>query len=132
MKAKDYLDKYGARMHDAVYKSLPTIRITEDEKVSVLDTEQATDEACFTLFKDFVAEMADMIKARHAKRLEALIAILRELNRKWNTFIDLYQKAFSETCPMARDGFWYTVLHQMPALDAYCKANNITTKPRKE
>lgn len=105
MKAADYLEKYGAAMSNIT-------KITQDDAVS-------------KLFIEMSGEVATILKDRKVVKSGGVIAVLKEVNDKWNAIISLYEKKWRLPAPIARNGFskvWMSKLqgHLMPEL-AYAK-----------
>ena len=68
MKAKDYYDRYKESIHR-----------------EALDGYTAT-----AMFIDFCKEVKDIIAQRHANTDRAAIAVIKEVNQKWNKLANLF------------------------------------------
>jgi len=64
-------------------------------------------QATTNLLNILIGEIANMIKARHANSEGAIVAILRELNQKWNALCRLDEKG-----RFKKDGFIKYVRHR--------------------
>jgi hypothetical protein len=84
MKAKEYLAKF-------------------EKDITEVDDRQATT----NLINMFIGEIKDLIVMRHASSEEAMVSILRELNRKWNALSRLDKKR-----RFKKDGFIKFVKHK--------------------
>lgn len=95
MKAKEYFEKY-----DRV--------IIEDQMAgSIVSTQK--------LLLELSNEAESICKKRHAKRGLAVVAVLKELNQKWNAICILYEKKYGVS-PLNKDAFKTFWKLQMPEL----------------
>lgn len=69
-------------------------------------------------------EAKDMIKQRKIKRGDALRAVIRELNDKWNAIAGLFEKK-QGVSPIRRNAFWNEWLKQIPELDPNYNSNQV-------
>lgn len=103
MKAIDYFSEYG----EAVFKES-----FDENKHDELSK----------LYLAFVREMKQIIDTRSVKTNKAVIAVMKEMNQKWNALYALYEKKYGEgMSPIRRDGFWNSMRHEIPEVDKYEK-----------
>lgn len=97
MKAKDYFEKYKEPLHQAADK-------------------KARSNIAAEIFIDMSAEGSRLGKTRHIQREEALTAIIKEMNDKWNALVRLVEKEFGVGV-LVRDTFrkvWAEQLKEAP------------------
>lgn len=70
-------------------------------------------------------EAKDIIKQRKVRRNDAVRAVVRELNDKWNAIVGLFEKKQGKS-PIRRNAFWDAWVHQMPELDPNYNPNRVT------
>lgn len=99
MKAVDYFNKYESRM------------IKNDD-----DGLKAIGE----LLYEMVMEAKTLIDARNVKTTSGSVAVLKELNNKWNAICNLFEKKYGVS-PIIRDGYQKYWLKEMPELMLYIK-----------
>lgn len=103
MKAIDYFNEYG----EAVLRE----SINGDGNAEISK-----------LYLAFVREMKQIIYTRNVKTNKAVIAVMKELNQKWNALYALYEKKYGNgMSPIRRDGFWNSMRYKIPAIDKYEK-----------
>ena len=95
MKAREYFDKYIDRI------------------IAEAGTEKEQSGALYELLKDFMTEVKEITKARHAQTDRAAMAILRELNQKWNALCNICVKVKGYSV-LNRDGFKAYVTKEIP------------------
>ena len=93
MKAKEYFEKYGARLVSSAN----------------------TDKTAVALLRDLCGEVQSIGEQRKIKRIEAVISIVKETNDKWNAVGNLCEKHYGVN-PLAEDGFKTFILNSMPEL----------------
>ena len=71
MKAKDYFDKYG----DAIHR----------------EAMEGNTETGLAMFVEFCKEVKDITAQRHVKTDRAAIAVLKEVNQKWNKLARMFE-----------------------------------------
>ena len=97
MKAKDYFEKYREPLYQAADKEARGKIVTE-------------------IFIEMSAEGSQLGKTRNIQRQEALIAIIEEMNGKWNALVRLVEKEFGAGV-LVRDMFrkvWAEQLKEAP------------------
>lgn len=72
----------------------------------------------------------DIPKNRHGKNIlmkrdDALRAVIRELNDKWNAIAGLFEKKQGAS-PIRRNAFWDEWVKQIPELDPNYNSNRVT------
>ena len=87
MKAKEYFEKYD-----------------EDIWQEAHDPQVKTDGPMAKMFIDFSSEIKDIIKQRNIKSDRAVLALIEELNQKWNAVVRLFEKKYGVS-PIKKDGF---------------------------
>lgn len=100
MKAKEYYARFGK----AVY----------DEAVS---PEQKT-EALSELFTAFIGELKTLLTDRKVKTDKGAVAIIKELNEKWNALCAIYEKNYGMEI-LKRNSFLIYMKSQIPALEVW-------------
>lgn len=98
MKAKEYYAKYKERI------------ASTDDQVSL--------QAVSDLVRDLSMEAKDLVEKRHARSNCAGVAILREMNDKYNAVCNLFEREFGAT-PIKPNGFMYYWKRTMPELERY-------------
>ncbi len=98
MKAKEYFEKYGARLVSGE-------NADEDDRTN----------AAVDLLRDLCGEVQSIGEQRKIKRIEAAISVVKETNDKWNAVGNLCEKHYGVD-PLAEDGFKEFILNQMPEL----------------
>ena len=71
MKAKDYFDKYG----EAIQR----------------EAMDCNTETALAMFVEFCKEVNDITAQRHVKTDRAAIAVIKEVNQKWNKLANLFE-----------------------------------------
>ena len=97
MKAKDYFEKYKEPLHQAADK-------------------EARGKIVIEIFIEMSAEGSQLGKTRNIQREEALMAIIEEMNGKWNALVRLVEKEFGAGV-LVRDVFrkvWTEQLKEAP------------------
>ena len=102
MKAADYVAKYGEAMSNIT-------KITNDDAVS-------------KLFIEMSGEVATILKDRKVVKSGGVIAVLKEMNDKWNAIISLYEKKWRQPAPISRNGFSKVWMNKMPELQGHLLA----------
>lgn len=69
-------------------------------------------------------EAKELMKSRHVKTDRRLVAILREMNDKWNAISALFEKNHGIS-PLARNAFLRAWANQMPELKPYLKMRGV-------
>lgn len=87
MKAKEYYGNYRKRLLDAV----------EDLDYKYLDIRM--EEAALSLFYGMLNEAEDIIKNRHCQTLEAKLAVVNEMNVRWNCVRDMFSRDLPDGAP---------------------------------
>lgn len=95
MKAKEYFAKY--------------------EKGLVSESTDECSTAIAGLLTDMNAEVKKLMEVRHVKFDRGGIAVLKEMNEKWNAIVRLLEKKYGAT-PIIRDGFRTFWVREMPQL----------------
>lgn len=98
MKAKDYYKKYRDEI------------VSKDEKKSV--------EAIAELVMDLSNEAKETIKLRRVKTDGGAVAVIREMNQKYNAVVTLFEKEFGAS-PLLRNGFREYWKKQVPELKRF-------------
>lgn len=98
MKAVQYFEKYREQIIDT------------DEKKAV--------EAIGQLVYDLSMEAKEMIRSRHVKTNSGAVAVILELNQKYNAVCRLFQKNYG-TSPLLQNGFLTYWAKQIPELTRY-------------
>lgn len=75
-------------------------------------------EAVGTVVNMMNAESKELIAKRKAIRDQAVAAVIREQNNKWNAIIAIYEKK-TGNCPLARNAIWRHWVKLIPSLDKY-------------
>lgn len=95
MKAREYFDKYIDRI------------------IAEAGTEKEQSGALYELLMDFMNEVKEIAKARHAQSNRAAMAIFRELNQKWNALCNICVKVKGYSV-LNRDGFKAFITKEIP------------------
>lgn len=98
MKAKDYYKKYRNEI------------VSKDEKKSI--------EAIANLVKDLSEEAKETIKLRRVRTDSGAVAVIREMNQKYNAVVTLFEKEFGAS-PLLRNGFREYWKKQVPELKRF-------------
>ncbi len=85
MKAKEYFAKFGK----AVYEEAIAWSESKEE-----DTGEQS--ALRDLFFAFTKECRDILASRHTKKDEAVYAVIREQNQKWNVLCRLFKEEYGQ------------------------------------
>lgn len=94
MKAKDYFEKYETRMMK-----------NDDDGLKAIGE----------LMYELVIEAKTLINTRHVNTNSGSVAVLKELNNKWNALCNLFEKKYGVS-PIIRDGYKKYWLKEMPIL----------------
>ncbi len=89
MKAKEYFAEYGEKMKG--------LRIASDN-----DTEWQ--KMMCQLLQDFMDEQSELIKSRKVVKEKAMVAIIEEMNDKWNKLHDIFIMQ-QGACPFIYNGW---------------------------
>lgn len=95
MKAREYFDTYIDRI------------------IAEAGTEKEQNGALYELLRGFMTEVKEITKARHVQTDRAAMAILRELNQKWNALCNICVKVKGYSV-LNRDGFKAYVMKAIP------------------
>lgn len=95
MKAREYFDTYIDRI------------------IAEAGTEKEQSGAFYELLWGFMAEAKEITKARHVQTDRAAMAILRELNQKWNALCNICVKVKGDSV-LKRDGFKAFITKEIP------------------
>lgn len=95
MKARDYFEKYDTL-------------IMEEQKNGEIGTTKK-------LLLEMSDEVTAVCKQRKAVKDEAVIAVLKEINQKWNAICRMYEKKYGVS-PLNYDAFRYYWMTAMPEL----------------
>ncbi len=91
MKAKEYFEKYG----DQILKSV---------KAGVNVPLRFENDPAAQMFRDFTAELREILEIRKANTFRAYRRAIEEQNQKWNAVSKLFIKKYGIT-PLKRDAF---------------------------
>lgn len=98
MKAKEYYDKYISE----------GILLNKAKTIDLLD--------------EFVKDTVDLLKKRKCSRDEAVVAVVREQNKKWNALVRIFRKNTADGySPVVEDGLARYFIRKVPALGKYMK-----------
>ena len=97
MKAKDYYDQYGTAVLAESYHDDQTDELSK-------------------LVRAFLAEMKEIIAARHVHSDRGTVAVIREQNDKWNALCAIFEKVHGVS-PIKRNGFMAFMKHEIPQLE---------------
>lgn len=100
MKAKEYYEKYN----DAIL-ALPE-GVQRGEKL-------------IELFRDFENEQREILTKRKAQRGEAVVAVIREQNQKWNALVHIFEQNNEGHSPIKRDGIKHVWERRIPELKEF-------------
>jgi len=89
VKAKDYLLKYQDKLDNIK---------NGDELIEII----------INIYKDFKKDFYTIYEQRKPRTNEKILAIVNEVNQKYNTFISLYPKQFFK-----KDGFKNMFIHEL-------------------
>lgn len=97
MKAIDYYNKYNPRLSGSP-------QMTDDDGDVIIE-----------LFIEFNREIENICETRSIKRVDALVAVLKEQNDKWNALCRIFEKkgCVSPIKPDGVKGYWR---NQVPEL----------------
>lgn len=134
MKAKEYYAKYRDRL------LANDIQFTDEEKAAICSSEERQKEAEEKIRKSLTVAVSDLIvemskevqeicKVRHAKSNFALVAIIREMNDRWNKVGDMLNEK-DKTDILEHDGLLGFWLRQMPELKMVIELENDKKKRR--
>lgn len=98
MKAKDYYKKYRDEI------------VSKDEKKSI--------EAISSMVLEMSKEARDTIKDRRVRSDSGAVAVIREMNQKYNAVVTLFEKEFGAS-PLLRNGFREYWKKQIPELKRF-------------
>lgn len=98
MKAKEYYAKYKEQI------------TSSDDKTSL--------QAVGDLVLDLSMETKDLIQKRHVQSDCARVAVLREMNDKYNAICNLFEREYGVT-PIKPNGFMLYWKRKMPELEKY-------------
>lgn len=70
-------------------------------------------------------EAKDIIAKRKVRHNDAVRAVIRELNDKWNAIVALFEKKQGKS-PIHRNAFWDAWVKQIPELDPNYNQNRVT------
>ena len=98
MKAKEYYAKYKEQI------------LSADDKVSL--------RAVSNLVCDLSVEAKELLQKRHAQSNCAGVAVLREMNDKYNAICNLFEREYGAT-PIKPNGFMLYWKRTMPELEKY-------------
>lgn len=73
------------------------------------------DEALNDLVRDFLAETKELIETRRIKTDRGTVAVIDELNEKWNAIVSIFEKR-GGVSPILRNGFRVYMENQIPEL----------------
>lgn len=90
MKAKDYIEKYRERLESGDIAAIK--------------------KAGADMLMEFSKEVAQIAETRGVQRNSALVALLKEQNKKWNAVVKVFPTI------LARDGFMRFWINRMPEL----------------
>lgn len=102
MKAKDYFAKYDER-------------IVKDQALGLMKIDSVEQ-----LLLEMSDELAEICKKRCVRRDSAFVAVINEMNQKWNVICSLFEKKYGET-PLNRDAFRNVWILQMPVLKKFMR-----------
>lgn len=105
MKAKEYFEKYGVLIMLEAYDRSFNGNIPHLEE----------------LIQDFGKEFKLLIEKRGVKTTSGAVAVLKELNDKWNAICRLFEKKYAGISPIREDGFKNAILTHCPELEGYFK-----------
>lgn len=103
MKAKEYFEKYDVLIMHEVYDRSSNGKIQHLEE----------------LVQDFATEFKLLIEKRGVKTTSGAVAVLKELNDKWNAICRLYEKKYNGVSPIREDGLKNGILTHCPELEEY-------------
>jgi hypothetical protein len=103
MTAKEYFSKYGELI------------------IKEWDTKSGENAQGFLL--ELSSEAEELCKIRRSNTNATFLAILKELNQKWNAVCALFEKKYGES-PLIRNGFLEVWKHQVPGIEALLKASS--------
>ena len=95
MKAKEYFEKYETRL-----------------------LEQDPSEGIKDFINELGREVSKLIEERKCKTDHAIISVIKEINQKYNSVMNLYRKKYGKA-PLVRDGFLVVVKDKFPFLKDY-------------
>lgn len=70
-------------------------------------------------------EAAELFKKRNARRNDAVRAVIREQNNKWNAIVGLFEKKQGAS-PIRRNAYLDAWVKQIPELDPNYNSNRVT------
>ncbi len=101
MKAVDYYNKYFSVIEEVN---------TNDEGLKVARN----------IYSEFCDEAVSIIKARRCKTDEAIIAVFKEQNQKWNALVKIFDdKNHNSNISLVRNGFKNLLIAKNPVYIAY-------------
>lgn len=63
-------------------------------------------------------EVKDLLESRRVKTDRAAVAVIKELNDKWNAIVALYEKDH-DFCPLSRNAFLRSWIKRLPGSEKY-------------
>lgn len=96
MKAIDYFEQYGEQVYQEALKS-------------------SCNDALSYLLGAFVREMKEIIASRKVQSNRGTVAVIRELNEKWNALVAIFEKRKGDS-PIKRNGFRLYMELEIPQL----------------
>jgi len=76
-------------------------------------------DALYQLFMEINEESKVLIKTRHCRSNSAVVAVIKELNGKWNAISNLFEKKYNGLSPLKKDGFKNFWLREVPEMAPY-------------
>ena len=96
MKAIEYYEQFGERVYQEAVKS-------------------SCNNALSDLVAAFVREMKELIDSRKVQSNRGTVAVIREMNEKWNALVAIFEKRKGDS-PIKRNGFRLYMELEIPAL----------------
>ena len=96
MKAKEYFEKYRDGL------------ASEDSDV--------VKKFAWDMLMEMIDEVKHILIERHCKKDHAVVAVVKEMNARWNAVINLFEKSGID-CPLERNGFWKAMKARIPEIE---------------
>lgn len=119
MKAKEYVAKYRDRILLTDYQpDLEKCQTEEGKQEEIDKMDSMINQAISEMLQELNREIKDIVDQRGCKKVDSLVAVVREGNDKWNAIVDRILDRDGKPV-LKRDGIKNLWIKEMPSIEYF-------------